>query len=152
MNKDSLATKACEERQQLLDALMERIVETGWFDDDNCVVMYEIGGLPEIKLQLVEALDCALDLTDDFECMDVLWHRVMTYGTDDAETLDSVIKEASESGFSPDDIQTEADEFHARQKWLADDAAVGRFVRDFAHNFEIVGNAAVQMGRLKGAD
>ncbi len=74
--------------------------------------------------------------------MDVLWIRVQNYGTDDEETLDGIIKDAVEGGFSPEELQVEIDEFHARQKWLADDVAVAKFIRDYSYNIDIVIKAA----------
>jgi hypothetical protein len=76
--------------------------------------------------------------------MDVLWISVMNYGTDNEETLDGITKEAVESGFSQEE-QVEIDEFHARQKWLADDVAVAKFIRDYSYNIDIVVKGAVQM-------
>ncbi len=142
MDTDKLAHKAREERQQQFDALVQKIIDSGLYDDedDSPDVIYDIARRHEIKSKLTKTLDCSLQPTDDLESMDVLWILVQNYGTDDEETLDSVIEECGH--FSPEELQVEIDEFHARQIWLADDIAVAKFIRDYSYNIDIVIKAA----------
>ena len=142
MNKDRLARKAREERQQQFDALVQKIIDSGLYDDEDSSpdIIYNVARRPEIKSKLIKTFYCSLQPTDDLESMDVLWMLVQDYGTDDEETLDGVIEECGH--FSPEDVQVEIDEFHARQKWLADDVAVAKFIRDYSYNIDIVIEAA----------
>ncbi len=142
MDTDKLARKARAERQQQFDVLVQKIIDCGLYNDEDSGpdIIYDIARRPEIKSKLFKTLDCSLQPTDDLESMDVLWILVQNYGTDDEETLDGIIEECGH--FSPEDLQVEIDEFHARQKWLADDVAVAKFIRDYSHNIDIVIKAA----------
>jgi hypothetical protein len=138
--------EAQAERQREIYALMDKIVDAACCIDDNCAPkdLYDLARRHEIKGKLIKTFDCLLQLTDDLESMDVLWHVVANYGTEDQETLDGLVEEAIASCFSPDDLHAEIIAFRARELWLRDDAAVTNFIRDYSYNLDIVCEAAAE--------
>jgi hypothetical protein len=109
---------------------------------------YALAKRPDVRSQLIKTVDCCLEFTDEFECQDVMWGRILDDLTGELETEESIRDEFSAGPITDEELQEYFDERHALEDWLKDDTEVLKFIRDFRYNVNILIGALKTEGLL----